>query len=110
MDLNLLITIAAFLGVSAFVGGLLTLFRPDNDQRLENRLDQFTSARSTGKGDVSSASVLSTPLDAVPGVFDAILTRFGRVRLLFDQADTSLKPGHFVAMSGALALAGLGAS
>ncbi|HWB10819.1 MAG TPA: type II secretion system F family protein [Pirellulales bacterium] len=110
MDLNLLISIAAFLGVSAFVGGLLTLFRTDDDQRLENRLDQFTSARAAGKGDALSPTVLSTPLDAVPGVFDALLTRFGRVRLLFDQADTSLKPVHFVAISGALAVTGLVAS
>jgi tight adherence protein B len=109
MDLNLLISIAAFLGVSAFVGGLITLFRADNDQRLENRLDQFTSAKPTGKGE-GSASVLSTPLDAVPGFFDAIVARFGRVRLLFDQADTSLKPAQFAAISGVLAVAGFAAS
>ncbi|HEV3341345.1 MAG TPA: hypothetical protein VG125_13335, partial [Pirellulales bacterium] len=110
MDLNLLISIAAFLGVSALVGGLLTLFRTGGDQRLEERLDHFTSARSTGKGDALTASVLSSPLDAVPGFFDAVLTRFSRARLLFDQADTPLKPAHFVAISAALGLAGFVAS
>jgi tight adherence protein B len=111
MDPTLLISIVAFLGVSALVGGMLTLFRTDGDQRLENRLDQFTSNKSASKGDSQlSQSVLHRPLDAVPGFFDAILSRFGRLRLMFDQADTQLKPAHFVAISAALGLAGFLAS
>jgi tight adherence protein B len=111
MDLTLIITIVAFVGVSALVGGLLTLFRGDDSQRMETRLDQFTHARSASQGDSQlTQSVLSHPLDAVPGVVDSILARFGRLRLIFEQADTSLKPAHFVAISAALGLTGFVAS
>jgi tight adherence protein B len=105
MDPILLISIAAFLGVSALVAALLTLFRADTDNRVEDRLDLLTGARG-GKAEARSThSVLNHPLDAVPGFFDAILVRFGRLRLLFDQADTALKPAQFAAISAALGFA-----
>ncbi|HVX14793.1 MAG TPA: type II secretion system F family protein [Pirellulales bacterium] len=104
MDPILLISIAAFLGVSALVAGLLTVFRADTDNRIEDRLDLLTSSRS-GKSDSRDApSVLHKPIDAVPGFFDAVVERFQRLRLLFDQADTSLKPSQFAAISAGLGL------
>lgn len=110
MDPILLISIAAFLGVSALVAGLLTLFKADTENRVEDRLDLLINARAAAKADARQASVLQRPLDAVPGLFDAILTRFSRLRLLFDQADTSLKPTQFFAISGILGFAGFAAS
>lgn len=110
MDPILIISIAAFMGVSALVAGLLTVFRADGENRVEDRLDLLTGARSGKAESVLTQSVLSRPLDAVPGVFDAVLERFHRVRLLFDQADTSLKPAQFVAISGALGCAAMASS
>jgi tight adherence protein B len=104
-----IISIAAFLGVSALVAGVLTVFRADGENRVEDRLDLLTGARSN-KESALAPSVLSRPLDAVPGAFDAILERFQRLRLLFDQADTSMKPAQFVAISAALACAAMAAS
>src|SRR5487761_1526125 len=104
MDPILLISITAFLGVSALVAGMLTLFRADTDNRVEDRLDLLTGARSGKPESRFAQSVSYHPLDAVPGMFDAVLTRFGRLRLLFDQADTSLKPAQFAAITAALGL------
>lgn len=111
MDPILLISIAAFLGVSALVAGLMTVFKADTENRVEDRLDLLINSRAAAKGDGrGQPSVLQRPLDAVPGMFDAILTRFGRLRLLFDQADTTLRPTQFFAISGALGFAGFAAS
>lgn len=110
MDPILIISIAAFLGVSALVAGLLTAFRADGENRVEDRLDLLTGTRSNKAESRLTQSVLHRPLDAVPGVFDAIVARFNRLRLLFDQADTSLKPAQFAAFSAALGCAALAAS
>ncbi|HVA50968.1 MAG TPA: type II secretion system F family protein [Pirellulales bacterium] len=111
MDPILLISIAAFLGVSALVAGLLTLFKADTENRVEDRLDLLINSRSAAQAEArSAASVLHRPLDAVPGMFDFVLTRFGRVRLLFDQADTALRPTQFFAVSAALGCAAFAAS
>lgn len=107
MDPIIIISIAAFLGVSALVAGLLTVFRADGENRVEDRLDLLTGARTAKSEAALTQSVLSRPLDAVPGVFDAVLERFHRLRLLFDQADTTLKPAQFVAISAALGFAAL---
>jgi tight adherence protein B len=110
MDPILIISIAAFLGVSALVAGLLTAFRADGENRVEDRLDLLTGTRTSKSESRLTQSVLHRPLDAVPGVFDAVVARFHRLRLLFDQADTSLKPAQFAAVSAALGCAALAAS
>lgn len=95
------------MGVSALVAGMLTVFRADGENRVEDRLDLLTGARSAKGESVLTHSVLSRPLDAVPGIFDAVLEHFQRVRLLFDQADTALRPAQFVAVSAALGCAAM---
>jgi len=108
MDPVLLISIAAFVGVTALVVALAVMFRGDADSKVENRLDVLTglSTAATMKDSLLNDSVLSHPLDAVPNIFEAILHRFGRLRLLFEQADTKLTPPKFFAISGALCLLG----
>ncbi|HUY36941.1 MAG TPA: type II secretion system F family protein [Pirellulales bacterium] len=107
MDPALLISIAAFVGVAALVGGLTAAFKGDRDNKIEDRLDALTGAGGKGgKGALVQQSALYTPLDAVPGVFEAIVQRFGRLKLLFAQADTSLTPAKFLAISAGLLVAG----
>lgn len=110
MDPIIIISIAAFLGVSALVAGLLTAFRADTDNRVEDRLELLTGTRASKSDARLTQSVLNRPLDAVPGVFDAVVERFHRLRLLFDQADTSLKPAQFAAISAGLGCVALAAA
>lgn len=104
----LLISIAAFVAVAALVGAASLLVRGESDNKVEDRLAVLTSAKA-GKGDASlvAQSVLAQPLDATAGFFESVLERFGRTRLLFEQADTSLTPARFFAISGLMALGGL---
>jgi tight adherence protein B len=108
MDPVLLISIAAFVGVSALVAGLALTFKGDRDNnKIENRLEALTgSGTSTTKSVLLQQSVLTAPLDAVPGVLDAIVARLGRLKLLFVQADTNLTPAKFFAISAGLLVVG----
>jgi tight adherence protein B len=108
MDPILLVSIAAFVGVSALVVAIAFMFRGDGDSKIEDRLDVLTglSTAATNKESLLNDSVLAHPLDAVPNVFEALVHRFGRLRLLFEQADTNLTEPKFFAISGVLFLFG----
>ncbi|HEY5311770.1 MAG TPA: type II secretion system F family protein [Pirellulales bacterium] len=102
----LLISIAVFVAVAALVGAAATFFRGESDNKVEDRLSVLTSAKA-GKGDsLVAQSVLSQPLDATKGIFVALLERFGRTQMLFEQADTTLTPSRFLTISGCMALGG----
>jgi tight adherence protein B len=103
----LLIAVAVFIAVASLVVLASTMFRGESDNKVEDRLSVLTTGKSA-KGDSSlvAPSVLSQPLDATAGIFEAVLERFGRTRLLFEQADTSLTPSRFFAISGFMALGG----
>jgi tight adherence protein B len=108
MDPVLLISIAAFVGVAALVAGVSMMFRGETSSKVEDRLDVLTglTTSATAKESLLNDSVLAHPLDSVPNVFEAILHRFDRLRLLFEQADTNLTAPTFFAVSGVLFLLG----
>jgi tight adherence protein B len=83
-------------------------FRGESESKVEDRLSVLTSGKAAkgGDGSLVTQSVLSQPLDATASFFEALLERFGRMRLLFEQADTSLTPTRFFAISGCMALGG----
>lgn len=105
-----LISIAAFVGVAALVGAVASIVRPHAGSKAEDRLDLLTGLRApaAAKESLLRDSVLTHPLDAVPGVFESIIARFSRLSLLFEQADTSLTAARFFAISGALCVGGMG--
>jgi tight adherence protein B len=105
----LLISVVAFVGVVALVFAASMIFRGDEDNnKVEGRLDLLTGLAQPNQGkDAAKSGLLSHPLDAVPGVFEGIVTRIKRLNLLFEQADTSLTPARFFAISGGLGLAGV---
>src|SRR5262249_54916283 len=102
----LLIPIAAFVGVAAIVGALAMLLRGDDSSRTEDRLAMLTAGRpASGKGPQQS-SVLSQPLDTTQNVLSEFLARFRNLSMLFVQADTTLTPTKFFAVSAGMAFAG----
>ncbi len=106
----IIIIIAAFIGVTALVGGVAIFLRGDKDEKLEGRLSQFTSGK---KSDAKSDSILKAgALDvfqASGGFFEGLSDRLGRLNLMFEQADIAIKPNHFVLICAGLALSGAGA-
>jgi tight adherence protein B len=106
---SLLIAIAAFVGVAALVGGVALLLRDKPVSKIEDRLNVLTGhANPTAKeGSLKDSSILTQPLDDIPGIIDTFVERFGNITLLFEQADTNLTVAKLAAISGVLALMGI---
>ena len=51
-------------------------------------------------------TLLADPLDSSDDFFRRLVSRFSRLGLLFEQADTKLTPARFFAISGGLAASG----
>lgn len=105
----ILISIAAFVGVSALVGSVALMLRGSQDQSMESRLDMLTgtkSAKQMKEGLLKPTSVLAQPLESSQNYLESLLARFGNVQLLFDQADLAITPSKFLMISGGLAAAG----
>ena len=105
----IVVAIAAFIGVAALVGGVAIIFRDRPSSKIEDRLDLLTgsgTAAAAKEGLLKPRSVLAEPLEATSGFFEELLSRFGNIDLLFEQADTSLTVTRLVVISGVMALAG----
>ena len=102
----LLTNVGGVLVWRALVGAVAVMFRDPADEKIEDRLEMFTSSKSGSKGKEKKESLLYQPLDGAPGLLDGLFERFGSIGLLFDQADTDLTAGKFLAISGALGGAG----
>lgn len=107
-----MISIAAFVGVAAFVGCIAMFWREKNDKGIEQRLDVLTgvSSASSVKDNLLKGSVLAAPLNATPSILEGIVARYHNLGLLFEQADTTLTPSRFFGISAGLAVLGAVAS
>jgi tight adherence protein B len=104
----IVVTIAAFVAVSAFVGAVAMFLRGGQASKVEDRLDMLAGLKSSGSGAASSALLrddVIAQLDA-PGIFEAIAERLGGLANLFQQADTTLTPTRFFLISAVLGGAG----
>lgn len=105
----LVIAIAAFVGVAALVGGVAVMFRDPPGSKIEDRLDLLTGSNTTAAAKealLKPGSVLSEPLGTTSGFFEELLSRFGNIELLFEQADTSLTVARLLAISCVIAAGG----
>ena len=107
----LIIAIAAFVGVAALVGGVAVILREKPVSKIEDRLDLLTGINTSSaakQGLLKERSLLNEPLESGPGFVENLFSRFGDVRLLFEQADTSLTIPRLALISVILAAGGLG--
>jgi len=104
---TMLISLAAFVGVAALVGSLAMMLRGTADNKVEDRLALLTGGKTASKSALLGEGLLSQPLDATQNLFEAFVNRFRNLSLLFEQADTSLTPAKFFAISGGMGVAGL---
>lgn len=105
--LTIIVIMASFIGVAAFVGGVAVMFRRDPTSELEDRLDVFSGA----KGDIKSAnmtqsSLLASPLDETRGLLDQLLSRVGNLTKFLEQADSPLDASRFVLLVAIMASMG----
>jgi tight adherence protein B len=101
--------IAVFVTVSALIGSVGLFFRDAPASRAEDRLDVFANAksRSSRESELVQKSVLSQPLDAVPGLVEALFQRFGDMSKVFEQADTTVTPTQLALFSLLLGAGGV---
>jgi tight adherence protein B len=104
-----LFALLAFFGVAALIGGGIMLMRDKPVSKIEDRLDLLTGAASSISkiGMNNEASILTQPLDVVPGILEVFLERFGKFSLLFEQADTNITPAMLFGISCGTALVGI---
>lgn len=102
----LVISILAFVGVAALVGGVAVLMRDSSESRVDDRLAAFVTNSSGSKENKPKPSLLADPLDSKGDIFQNLVRRFSRLSLLFEQADTQMTPTQFFAMSAALGCLG----
>ena len=103
-----IIIIAVFVGVTALIGGVAVVMRGQTDDKLEDRLTELTTGRTSKllqEGIIKDANLMEA-FDTGHNMFEDIVSRIGRLRLLFDQADTSLTPSRFFLISGIMSFAG----
>lgn len=103
----LLISLAAFIGVSALVGSVAFLLRGGADSGVEDRLAMLTGGQSTKHAKAQPGkSVLAQPLDGTQGLLTEYVSRLVNVKLLIEQADAPLTVSKFLAIVGGAALFG----
>ncbi len=103
---TLLISLAAFVGVTALVGVAAMLLRGGEETAIEDRLSILTGAKKAANPDAVKESVLIQPLGGSKDIFAGLLERLGSLSLLFEQADTKLTPTKFFVTSGGMAVFG----
>jgi len=105
--LTIIVAASVFVAVAALVGGVAMLFRSNEPTAVEDRLQVLTGkGASSREAAANQPSLLSQPLDDVPGMLEEYVARFLNLRLFLDQAGLGIKPTNFLAICGVLGLTG----
>ncbi len=95
----IIISVAAFIGVAALVGGVAVLFRGDGDAEVEERLSILTGKNKGERGKKGpELSLLATSIEGSAGVIEKAVARICNLSLLFEQADVRLTMPKFLAI------------
>lgn len=93
-----IISIAAFVAVAALVGGIAFLMRDFGSSSVEDRLEVMTGKRRQEES-VTRDALIREGMDGVTGLFGKFAERLHRLALLFEQADSPIKPETFFGMT-----------
>lgn len=102
MEPNLIIMLAAFIGVLTLVFGLYSAFKGNTDSTLEARLAAFTGAAQPSKKDITN-QLMRDGMNSAQGFVGRLVARFAQLPIFFRQADSPLKIEHFLAACAATA-------
>ncbi len=101
-----IIIIAAFLGTTALIVGLSSMFQQQSATAVEDRLDMLAGNSSAIAGNARKQPNLLTAGWDAPGMIEKLFSRFGNLRNLLEQADLNLPPSKFFIMTGVFAAVG----
>lgn len=105
-------SIAGFVGVTGLVAAVAMLFRQKGETSIEDRLDVLAGKKSAIKEqkNLTKEALLQEGLQGISGSFNRFFQRFENTRMLFDQADSPVKPEMFVLISAGCAVLGVAIS
>jgi len=108
----IMISIVAFLGVAALVGAVAFLLNDFSSTTAEERLAVMTGQKSAAgeSQSITKEELLKEGANGLAGLFSGFASRLEKFALLFEQADSPVKPDMFIIISiGCSALGGIGA-
>ncbi|QDU40292.1 Bacterial type II secretion system protein F domain protein [Maioricimonas rarisocia] len=103
------ISIAAFFGVTGLIMTAYLLFREFDSSSVEDRLDILAGRKPrTGDGEqVTKEALIKEGMEGLSGLLSRLADRFGALKLLFVQADSSMQPETFLLVSMGFGLVGV---
>ncbi len=105
----LLVSVAAFIGVTTLVLAVSSMFVDLTDRDLENRLQVLTGKKSAAEANqVTKEALLREGVTGLAGIADKLMEKFSNLKLLFSQADAPITPTQFFMISAACGVVGLG--
>ena len=110
MDPIILISIVAFIGVTALVAAVAFAMRDMGPTAAEDRLSVMTGQKSAEENTgLMKEEMFQNGMAGMQGMFNRVLGRLLNLQLLFEQADSPIKPNTFVGITillGVLGMAG----
>jgi tight adherence protein B len=103
-----MILLVTFLGATALVVALVTLFSDFGKSDIEDRLQVLTGQKAAGANAVTKEALLEEGLTGLAGLSQKIMEKFGNVKLLFLQADSPISPSTFFLISVGFGAVGVG--
>lgn len=102
----LLISIAAFVGVAALVGGVAVLLRGNHDADVDRRLNTLMGQGNASAKEGDANGIFSTSMEGSVGVIEKFLDRFFNFQRLFEQADVNMTVPRFLTVCAGCGTAG----
>ncbi|MCA9077122.1 MAG: type II secretion system F family protein [Planctomycetaceae bacterium] len=104
----ILVSIAAFVGVTALVFAVSSMFVDFTDRDLENRLQVLTGKKAAEEANqVTKEVLIAEGVSGLAGIADKLMEKFSNLKLLFVQADSPISPAKFFAITVICAVVGL---
>lgn len=94
--LPLILIISVGIGVTTLIGGLAFALRREENDAAENRLSALTSSTKGGAGVASPSLLTRSPLDETKSLADQLLSRFGNIGVVMEQADVKMSGAKFL--------------
>jgi tight adherence protein B len=105
----IIVTIAVFFGVAAFVGAVAFMMRGDKEAEVEQRLSALTAGKK-GRSKAEAAQykeLLNAMRSDNGGSIEKFVSRYLNLRLLFEQANVQMSVANFVVICASLGAVGI---
>ncbi|MBX3443900.1 MAG: type II secretion system F family protein [Planctomyces sp.] len=107
----MLASIAAFIGVAGLIGAVAVLLSSGKSGSVENRLSVLAGKKpALEQASMSRDILMREGVSGLAAMMAQLFERFANLRLLYLQADLSMKPETFAAITLVSGLAGVGAA